>query len=121
MTALNSHHLVAILPIIPTVKTWTSTQLLSMVKQAVQAVGLTIVSEASFAFPGQGVSVVLLLAESHVALHVWPELDKVTIDIHVCDFYQDNLAKAQHLAEQLTVVLSDRTHPDAWQAFSIVG
>ena len=42
-------------------------------------------------FPGLGgqrggVTGVVLLAESHVAIHTWPELGNVTLDIYVCNF-----------------------------------
>jgi S-adenosylmethionine decarboxylase len=40
---------------------------------------------------------VLLLAESHLALHTWPELGAVTIDVYVCNYSGDNGARAERL------------------------
>jgi S-adenosylmethionine decarboxylase len=37
----------------------------------------------------------VVLAESHVAVHTWPELDAVTLDIYVCNYSQDNRAAAE--------------------------
>lgn len=51
--------------------------------------------------PGGGVTGVLLLAESHLALHTWPELRAVTLDVFVCNFVADNSHKAQRLVETL--------------------
>ena len=49
----------------------------------------------------QGVTGVVLLAESHVALHTWPELDAVTADAYVCNFGVDNTARAEALMARL--------------------
>jgi S-adenosylmethionine/arginine decarboxylase-like enzyme len=53
--------------------------------------GLTLVGEKWHRFPahqGQagGVTSTLLLAESHVAVHTWPELAGVPLDAYVCNF-----------------------------------
>ena len=48
-----------------------------------------------------GVTGVVLLAESHVAIHTWPELGNVTLDIYVCNFSGDNSAKAEQLMQNL--------------------
>ncbi|MFN4148769.1 MAG: polyamine aminopropyltransferase, partial [Rhodocyclaceae bacterium] len=42
-----------------------------------------------------------LLAESHLAVHTWPERRGVTLDVYVCNFCQDNSAKAERLATAL--------------------
>jgi S-adenosylmethionine decarboxylase len=50
---------------------------------------------------GAGVTGVLLLAESHLALHTWPELRAVTLDVFVCNFGSDNSHKARWLVDAL--------------------
>lgn len=67
---------------------------------------LTPVGEAWVAFPstdGQpgGVTGTLLLAESHLAVHTWPELGNVTLDVYVCNFSADNTARAEQLLQRL--------------------
>jgi len=74
-------------------------------------VGLTLVDEKWFTFPeyqGQpgGVTGMLLLAESHLAVHTWPERRGVTLDVYVCNFSQDNSAKAERLANLLIAVFA---------------
>lgn len=58
--------------------------------------GLSIVAEAFHRFPAGGATGAVVLAESHVAVHTWPELAAVTLDIYVCNFSQDNRAAAEH-------------------------
>jgi S-adenosylmethionine decarboxylase proenzyme len=50
---------------------------------------------------GAGVTGVLLLAESHLAVHTWPELQAVTLDVFVCNFGGDNSHKARQLVDTL--------------------
>jgi S-adenosylmethionine decarboxylase len=35
-------------------------------------------------FPVQGVTGVIILAESHIAIHTWPEYDYIAVDIFTC-------------------------------------
>jgi S-adenosylmethionine decarboxylase len=70
--------------------------------QAVQAVGLQPVDRLFHTFPGVegkpgGVTATVLLAESHVCLHTWPERKAVTADVYVCNFSGDHSAKARGL------------------------
>ncbi len=48
-----------------------------------------------------GITGVVLLAESHLAVHTWPELGAVTLDVYVCNLGQDNSAKAELLMADL--------------------
>lgn len=76
-------------------------------RAATEAAGLSLVGEHWHRFPdaldGQpgGVTGMLLLAESHVALHTWPELSAVTLDVYVCNYGGDNSAKADMLMSAL--------------------
>ncbi len=63
--------------------------------QAVRAHGLTAVAELFHRFgDGAGITGVVLLAESHLAVHTWPELGAVTLDVYVCNYSGDNSARA---------------------------
>ncbi|MEP6791610.1 MAG: adenosylmethionine decarboxylase [Ramlibacter sp.] len=71
-------------------------------KEAVEAVGLQAVSQLFHTFPATpkgpgGVTATVLLAESHICLHTWPEQRAVTIDVYVCNFGGDHSAKARGL------------------------
>lgn len=68
--------------------------------------GLTSVGDRWVKFPdwqGQpgGVTGTILLAESHLAIHTWPETGNVTLDVYVCNFSDDNAPKAQALLDGL--------------------
>ncbi|NYT35405.1 polyamine aminopropyltransferase [Allopusillimonas soli] len=76
--------------------------------------GLTLVAEKWHTFPdfqGEpgGVTGMLLLAESHLALHTWPERGGITLDVYVCNFMEDNSAKAEQLLEALVAAFMPGT------------
>lgn len=88
-----------------------SDALRGMCLRAVREAGLQPVGELFHVFPqAGGVTGVVLLAESHMAVHTWPELAAVTLDVYVCNFGADNSAKANALLEALIV---------AWQPSSV--
>ncbi len=50
--------------------------------------------------PG-GVTAAVLLAESHLCVHTWPEEGSVTLDVYVCNFGADHSAKAHAVMNTL--------------------
>lgn len=80
--------------------------LADLCRRTTAATGLTIVGEHWHKFPpwqGQpgGVTGMLLLAESHLAVHTWPERGGVTLDVYVCNFTEDNSQRAQAVVAAL--------------------
>src|SRR5512141_877915 len=72
--------------------------------------GLTIVGERFHQFEPQGVTGTVLLAESHLAIHTWPEHGFVTVDVYVCNYQSANTAKAGALVRALEAARKpDRT------------
>lgn len=74
--------------------------------KATEQAGLSIVGEKFHAFSTQtgdpaGITGTLLLAESHLAIHTWPERNAVTLDVYVCNFNADNSMKARRLMDRL--------------------
>ena len=61
--------------------------------QATRDAGLTVVGDAFYQFEPQGVTGTVLLAESHLAIHTWPERSFVTVDVYVCNLATDNSDK----------------------------
>lgn len=53
-----------------------------------------------------GVTGTVVLAESHLAIHTWPESAEVTVDVYVCNFSRDNSSRARELLGSLIDVLS---------------
>ncbi|RZI57439.1 MAG: adenosylmethionine decarboxylase [Rubrivivax sp.] len=80
------------------------------VRAAAEGAGLTVVGDHWHRFPdapdGQpgGITGMLLLAESHVALHTWPEIASVTLDVYVCNYEGDNSEKAHALMAALVAL-----------------
>lgn len=86
--------------------------LATLCEQAARAAGLTVVSRHWHSFgPGQGVTGVVLLAESHIAAHTWPERAAVTLDIYVCHVSRNNTDRAEAVLETLLQAFRP-THPD---------
>ncbi|THF62028.1 adenosylmethionine decarboxylase [Pseudothauera rhizosphaerae] len=44
-----------------------------------------------------GVTGTVVLAESHLAIHTWPESGDVTLDVYVCNFSRDNSGRARRV------------------------
>ena len=83
-----------------------ATALLGFCVQAVQAVGLHAISQLAHSFPAHadgpgGVTATVLLAESHLCVHTWPEKAAVTVDVYVCNYGADHSAKATALMDAL--------------------
>ena len=75
---------------------------------AVAAAGLTAVGELFHPFAAgndgesaAGITGVVLLAESHLAVHTWPEIEAATLDVYVCNLGADNSARAEALLSSL--------------------
>lgn len=78
---------------------------------AIARVGLRSVGSLFHPFVGhdgqpQGVTGVVLLVESHLAVHTWPELHGVTADVYVCNLDTDNSARAEAVMAQLVAAFA---------------
>lgn len=68
----------------------------------VDEAGLTSVGSYFHQFgEGGGVTGVVVLAESHLSVHTWPEKRYVTVDVFVCNYTADNRHKARRLFNSL--------------------
>lgn len=79
-------------------------------RHLVERAGLTPVAERFHPFSGAGVTGMVLLAESHLAIHTWPELDAVTLDVYVCNLSRDNSSRAQTLLDSLIEAFAPSGH-----------
>jgi S-adenosylmethionine decarboxylase proenzyme len=48
-----------------------------------------------------GATGAVVLAESHLAVHTWPETKSVSLDLYVCNFSQDNSTAARKARRRL--------------------
>lgn len=118
---IRSHHVSAILTTSEAISHWNEVDFIKVLKQAAITAKLSPVGELSVTFQPQGISAVILLAESHVAIHFWPEERKLCIDIHVCDYSQDNQQKADLLAHLLTLQFSENSQKEQWKHLEVTG
>ena len=86
----------------------------TLCRNATNDAKLTIVDEKWHVFPdwdGQpgGITGTILLAESHLAIHTWPERRGVTLDVYVCNFTEDNTGKAEQLFDTLMVAFRPKS------------
>ena len=89
--------------------------------EAVGAAGLQPVGQLFHAFPATahgpgGVTATVLLAESHLCVHTWPEQSAVTLDVYVCNFGADHSAKAHAVLDALLALFE----PAAVQRHALV-
>ena len=75
-------------------------------RDAVKAAGLQGVAQLFHTFPATaegpgGITATVLLAESHLCVHTWPEQRAATLDVYVCNFGGDHSAKAHALMTAL--------------------
>ncbi|MCL4342501.1 MAG: adenosylmethionine decarboxylase [Candidatus Thermoplasmatota archaeon] len=61
-----------------------SGKLYDIIEAAVKVGKLTKISSDYYQFQPRGVSGIVLLAESHLSFHTWPEHGLVTLDIYTC-------------------------------------
>lgn len=67
--------------------------------EAAEGAGATVVERRFHRFSPHGVSGVVVLAESHVAIHSWPELGFAALDVFTCG----DAAVGERIAEALLV------------------
>ncbi len=90
-------------------------QLLRACEAAAVQVGLTPVARLGHTFPPTpqgpgGVTATVLLAESHLCVHTWPELASVTLDVYVCNVGADHSPRAHQLLAALLALFSPGQH-----------
>jgi S-adenosylmethionine decarboxylase len=83
--------------------------LMQICLDSVKLAGLQAVNQLIYEFPviagvKSGVTATVLLAESHLCIHTWPEIQAVTLDVYVCNFGGDHSAKAYKLMDALLAV-----------------
>ncbi|MGO8959335.1 MAG: S-adenosylmethionine decarboxylase [Streptosporangiaceae bacterium] len=80
------------------------TELTAVTVAAVQAAGGHVLDNSDVIFPNGAITLVLILAESHLSIHTWPEEDLIAIDLFSCGAIDgqrviDELAASLRLAD----------------------
>lgn len=79
-----------------------SSRVKPFILKSVQDAGLTSLGFLCNKFPNGGFSAVVNLAESHLALHTWPEFNFLTIDIYTCNYSRDNSRSCRMIFDNLS-------------------
>lgn len=58
--------------------------ILRSLRNAAQRAGATFLKETFHCFEPQGVTALILLAESHISIHTWPESGYAAVDVFTC-------------------------------------
>lgn len=78
------------------------TRLVNIVKEAAEKANATIVSLFYYKFtPTGGISVVAIVAESHISIHTWPEHRYATVDVYTCGPHTNPMAAFEYIVKML--------------------
>lgn len=83
--------------------------LLPLLEQAVRASEMTPLRGVGHDFPDAGHTTCVILAESHLVVHSYPECDAaVVVELSVCDHQRDNRERALTLARRVSALFDPR-------------
>ena len=80
----------------------------AILREAAEVGGLTVKSSAFYDFQPGGISGTLLLAESHLCIHTWPEANYAAVDCFTCKKDTDMDAVQSVLTRRLGAGRCDR-------------
>lgn len=83
--------------------------LIAILTAAAKAAGATILGVSSHKFAPQGVTVLLLLAESHMSIHTWPEENFAAADAFTCGQSTDPLVAIEHIRNAIKATSANNT------------
>ena len=55
-----------------------------VVSDTARQIGATVIKDSFYQFTPQGISGVLIIAESHISIHTWPEYSFAAVDVFTC-------------------------------------
>lgn len=72
----------------------------NVVTEAAKIGNMTLLDVKSWKI-GEGVSVLAVVLESHIAIHTWPEYSFATVDVYSCGLHTDPETAFYYIAEKL--------------------
>jgi S-adenosylmethionine decarboxylase len=64
----------------------------NLLHDAAYCANMTVLNTMTYKFYPQGVTGVVMLAESHISIHTWPEEGKAAVDVYTCGSNEAPLA-----------------------------
>ena len=77
------------------------TALLTLVTEAAKKAGAHVLQASVHRFSPMGCSVVVILKETHISIHTWPEFGFAALDIFLCGESLDPYVAWNHIKEAL--------------------
>jgi S-adenosylmethionine decarboxylase len=69
--------------------------------EVARLIGATVIKDSFYQFSPQGISGVVIIAESHLSIHTWPEFSFAAVDIFTCGEVIEPAKAVKPLAERL--------------------
>ncbi len=88
----------------------TAPELQEMMLEAANLIGATVVTSSFHEFSPHGLSGVVVIAESHLAIHTWPENGVACIDLFTCSSDMDPRPGLKMLFQKFGAVSMNLTH-----------
>jgi len=57
-----------------------------------------------YQFPKGGFTGIISLVESHIAIHTWPEIGCLTLDIYLCNYLKDNSNTCKEVFNEISKI-----------------
>ena len=64
-------------------------------------IGATVIKDSFYQFSPQGISGVIIIAESHISIHTWPEHNYAAVDVFTCGEVIEPRDAVKPLADKL--------------------
>jgi len=65
------------------------------------SIGATVIKDSFYQFSPQGISGVVIIAESHISVHTWPEFRYAAVDVFTCGEVIQPVRAVKPMAEKL--------------------
>ena len=85
-----------------------------LIEEVIKGSDLSHISSHFHQFSPKGATGVVLLGESHLSIHTWPEHDSAAIDIFCCFLGEKGEEKAIQKAEKASQLLIEKMNPKSF-------
>lgn len=76
----------------------------NIISKIIKENGFRELGSSYYQFPKGGFSGIINVAESHIAVHTWPELNYVTLDVYICNFRKDNSGASKKIFDEISEI-----------------
>jgi S-adenosylmethionine decarboxylase len=73
----------------------------TLLSDVARQIGATVIKDSFYQFTPQGISGVVIIAESHISIHTWPEYSYAAVDVFTCGDVIEPKNAVKPMAERL--------------------